>query len=412
MSKTNFKCMYLIDDIMYKEAFSNNQKNNQNLSSAPLDQRQAPPKTKDYFIQENLTGEKKINLQGVNNSKGNELQPTAMLNGTDLHLKSTNDNNEDCECMDTQEMNGENNRMADMVRQSPSDHNDQTLRQKGLKRKSSLSSQQQEISSRSNQSDTGQNSEKSDNLKTDDDYYHRGEKRKRAKEIHDNVLSESPPINSRKSKRRRTKSYLNSELNSETDDEKEWEELRKRYYKLRYDYSDDDGSPQNVTKPVQGERKKRENPKNLLLRKQNPSNSRNNNVFFYCTICDTRFKKFSSLSRHMKNMHDEYFEERNRQNKRKQEDEDRTNKRFKGGVNLKRKATTTKNDTKRARKEFPCMFCQRYFKTVTGLKRHTENQHGSDANREKRKNTERDEGRYLKRQKTKSKASVTYQNYF
>ena len=49
MSKTNFKCMYLIDDIMYKEAFSNNQKNNQNLSSAPLDQRQAPPKTKDYL---------------------------------------------------------------------------------------------------------------------------------------------------------------------------------------------------------------------------------------------------------------------------------------------------------------------------------------------------------------------------
>ena len=404
--------MYLIDDIMYKEAFSNNQKNNQNISSAPFDQRQAPSKTKNYFIQENLTGEKKISLQGEINSKENELQPTAMLNGTDLHLKTTNDNNEECECMDTQEVNGENNRMADMVRQSPSDHNDQNLTQTGLKRESSWNSQQQQIANESNQNGTVQSSIKSDKSKTDDDYYRKGEKRKLDKEIHDNVLSDSPPVNSRKSRRRQTKKYVNSEINSETDDEKEWEELRKRYYKLRYDYSDDDFSAQNVTKPFQRAQKKKENLKKELLIKQKPSNSRNSNIFFYCTICDTRFKKLASLSRHIKNMHDEYFEEWNRQNKRKNEDEDRAKKRFKGGVNLKRKATTRKNDTKRARKEFPCMFCQRYFKTDAGLKRHTENQHGSDANREKRKNTERDEARYLKRQKTKSKVPVTYKNYF
>ena len=114
----------------------------------------------------------------------------------------------------------------------------------------------------------------------------------------------------------------------------------------------------------------------------------------------------------MKNIHGEYFEEWNRQNKRKSEDKFTATKRFKNDGSLKRKANTDRPDVKRTKKEFLCMFCQRYFRSSVGLRRHTENQHGTDTNREKRKNADINEERYLKRQKTKNKVPVTYQNYF
>ena len=79
---------------------------------------------------------------------------------------------------------------------------------------------------------------------------------------------------------------------------------------------------------------------------------------------------------------------------------------------MKRKSTTDKPDVKRIREEYPCMFCQRYFKSTKSLKRHVENIHGANTNSEKRKRNESTEERYLKRQKTINKVPVSYQNYF
>ena len=437
MSKTNFKCMYLIDDILYKDMISKNRKSDHNLESTSHLQYQDPSISKDYFIRgdaESLKdnrADKEADMN-FNQIKENELQH-ATFHKTDLPIKTSNTEDADCKCMISQ--GEENGKVSGLDVQIQTDL-------KGEKRKTDESLHKQEISNKGeNIQMDGVNQRATETAK----------KRKYSGENYDGEQSYSFPENGVKRKmgrRKRIKHSRQSENNSESDDEKEWEELRKRYYKLRYGYSDDDSAAEtasqddkrksgqdeqdilSMTKQVSPRRKqvygtnqsnkrigktiksvKPKNKSNHILN-QKPSISNSDNVSFHCTICDSQFKKFASLSRHMKNIHGEYFEEWNRQNKRKNEDKFSTNKRFKSDGSLKRKATTDGPDVKRAKEEFLCMFCQRYFRSSAGLKRHTKNQHGTDTNREKRKNADANEERYLKRQKTKKKVPVTYQNYF
>ena len=87
-------------------------------------------------------------------------------------------------------------------------------------------------------------------------------------------------------------------------------------------------------------------------------------------------------------------------------------KKFKSDGRLKRVAETDNPFQKQRKKEFLCIFCQRYFKTEITLKRQTANQRGMDNKGKKRTNYEPNYERYSKRQKTRNKLPVTYQNYF
>ena len=428
MSKTNFKCMYLIDDILYKDMISKKKNSEHNSSSAPLNQYQDPSISKDYFVRGNVENLKHDNVTEDSNMKSKQIEekdiPYATFYETLPPTNSSNDMKEECECMDSQGIYKGIDKSTGMDWQSQIGE----LSRKGEKRKSDENVQQQEIASKSEQSQMDiDNQSMSEATK----------KRKHTEEIYNNVNSHLIPNNGEKKpreNRRKRKYSRHGEITSESDDEKEWEELRKRYYKLRYDYSDDEASTKkmkkdddilfkSMPKQVRPRRKQRPGTSHTRERKgnekkenkdrQKPSITNNDIISFNCTLCDSQFKKFASLSRHMKNIHGEYFEEWNRQNKRKNEDEFRPNKRFKGRDNMKRKATSDiRSDIKKSKKEFACMFCQRYFKSSAGLKRHTEKQHGADNNREKRKNSDINEERYLKRQKTKIKVPVTYQNYF
>ena len=434
MTKTNFKCMYLIDDILYKDMLSKNRKSGHNLESNTPLHYQLPLISKDHFERESTVSLKDNKLvketdMNSNQTKGGKNQFDT-FDETELLTNTSNTEDMDCHCMDTQ--GNENDKVSGL----------DTQRQTVLnmeRREADKSLHQQEMS---NKSETYEqmDSVNQNGTKT-------AKKREHSEENYDDKQFNSTPDKGSKRKmgrKKRLKYSRQNENDSESDDEKEWEELRKRYYKLRYgsDEESDVEISRKVAKrksdedhilsmskeavprggQVQGTNQIRKGiakPNNSSILKsqtkfsQNPNISNNDDIIsFHCTLCTSSFKKFTTLSRHMKNIHGEYFQEWNRQNKRKNEEKLSTNKKFKNDGSFKRKASTDRDYVKRSKEEFQCIFCQRYFKSSAGLKRHTVNQHGSVTNKEKRKNAETSEERYLKRQKTKTKVPITYNSYF
>ena len=140
------------------------------------------------------------------------------------------------------------------------------------------------------------------------------------------------------------------------------------------------------------------------------------NISFICTICNSRFKRFHSLTRHMKNIHPDYYGEWSKNNKRGIEDPDASNnKKFKWDGRMKRKISSPEeNGDKKMKREFKCFFCSRYFKTELSLDRHTKTIHTSTLKAEKRKggDYEPEPSVYVKRQKGDPKRAIQYSNYF
>ena len=463
MSKTNFKCMYLIDDILYKDMVSKNTNNEHNSSFVP--QFQIPTLNKDLFKQgkveifEDVKSNKEGDMSEKTN-KTNELQP---VNSTET--KKLNNDDVECKCMEPQDLHkgvdkisGSDVQYKGIEKMTGSDvqykgidkMTGSDVQYKGIDKMAGPDVQSVKISNNDKMSVPDVQSVKISNksMQTDDE-------NQSISKVPEDITSDES-------------------MKSESDDEGEWEELRKRYRKLRYG-SDDDSSAENVRRgdkkksnqvrsqrissqgkkykrvtkgkttdahKVKGSHKKykqripdevktksEQGPDKFLpmisqrqdnVQKQTRQRTtqtkaqalQNASVVFHCTICKSQFKNFVSLSRHMKNIHGEYFEDWNRENKRKNNDNFDMNKKFKADGRLKRNASTERADIKRLRGEYACMFCQSYFKTSAGLKRHTQNIHGVDTIRGKRKTNNTTEERYLKRQKTKYKVPVTYQNYF
>ena len=76
----------------------------------------------------------------------------------------------------------------------------------------------------------------------------------------------------------------------------------------------------------------------------------------------------------------------------------------------KRNMPQNQPNQKYARTEFPCTFCQRFFKTKYALERHNSSIHGTNRRSKRAKNG--NEARYVKRQKVNDKPAVTYLSYF
>ena len=229
------------------------------------------------------------------------------------------------------------------------------------------------------------------------------------------------------------------------------DELRKRLHKLRYDYDDSqsqgddfESSPQiSASHPIppsesvlpntkETSRGKKFTSGNALenhmaktLRKKTPNRigksmpsleGGNDKISFLCAICNSRFKRFHSLSRHMNNIHPDYFEDWSKKNKRANEEpEAPNNKKAKWDGRMKRRLQSIdENGDKKIRREFKCFFCSQHFRTESSLERHTRAIHSPPNRTEKRKGGELDPASdtYVKRQKGEPKKAIQYSNYF
>lgn len=218
------------------------------------------------------------------------------------------------------------------------------------------------------------------------------------------------------------------------------DELRKRLHKLRYDYDDsqsqgdDFGSspqittsqplpqlettPHNAKKTTRGKTPKTLQNKNLIrITKAMPSlEGGDGKISFICTICNSRFKRFHSLSRHMNNIHPDYFGDWYKKNKRANEEpEAPNNKKAKWDGRMKRRLQSIEeNGDKKIRREFKCFFCSQYFRTESSLERHKRTIHTPPNRTEKRKGDELGptSDTYVKRQKGDPKKAIQYSNYF
>ena len=140
------------------------------------------------------------------------------------------------------------------------------------------------------------------------------------------------------------------------------------------------------------------------------------NISFICSICNSRFKRFRTLHRHMSNIHPDYFGEWSNQNKRANDAPTPSkNKKAKWDGRMKRKIEPTEDKPdKRVKKEFKCFFCDQHFRSEFSLERHEKAIHAPSTRTEKRKKVESDLGinTYSKRLKANPKKAIQYSNYF
>ena len=333
MSKTNFKCMFLIDDKLYnktilQEGSTDNTNtrvpipNSTYLAPIPSSMQlitNKPVANMTSPIRSNSSGEFReiIDTAKVDNGQQVKVALSDKDQQTDIPVPSASSANitaseklgdiqnmeidksmnekEDCECNDTLPKASSSQKKIGIKRKSDFFANENMLKGKRLK--------ESKKSSQKRQNDKGKAKQKKKRLTTN----------------------------------RPLSAYAKSKLDNEDDnlsDDSDWEELKQRYRRLRGDF---DSPP------------------------------REENI----------------------NLHSEYL---NKQNKRK------------------RNIPQNQTHQKIRRAEFLCVFCQRFFKTTSALERHNLNIHGMD--RGSKRTNDRNEARYVKRQKIHDKPAVTYLNYF
>lgn len=151
---------------------------------------------------------------------------------------------------------------------------------------------------------------------------------------------------------------------------------------------------------------------------QTAENKESKKVTYVCTICRAKFKRMNTLTRHMQNIHGEFFETEGKTEKRKNLNESsQQRKKFISDGRRKRNMAGGENSQKRARKELKCSLCKDYFKSESALHRHGINIH--DLNSHESKGEKRKDFRgknlpqqYVKRRKNEVKAPIEYVNYF
>ena len=138
------------------------------------------------------------------------------------------------------------------------------------------------------------------------------------------------------------------------------------------------------------------------------------NIIYKCTLCNQNFMRKKSLSRHMKNIHADFFSNLKSKKRKLPKVFHTPNKKFKADIARKRKSENSAKSNKRVKKELLCKFCNLFFKTSSSLKRHEKNIHDFHNDNMKGLKRERydDVGGYKKRHKNVEKSSITYKNYF
>ena len=195
-------------------------------------------------------------------------------------------------------------------------------------------------------------------------------------------------------------------------DDSDWEELRQRYRRLRGDF---DSPPREKSTNFDHVSEEEKTENNIKSNKNNASTdgpvTKFESISYICSICKEIFRKRNALHRHIMNWHAEYFEDPGLRNKRKRSNEDnQKNKKFRSDGRKKRNMPQNQTRQKIARTELQCVFCQRFFKTKYALEKHNASIHG--VNRGSKRANNGTEARYVKRQKGNAEPAITYLNYF
>ena len=411
--KTNFKCMYLIDTHLYKKKILDEKTL---LTHQPSVFHYSPP----Y----------KVPSQEIEKDKEASSSNTAPVLT-------------------------ENEQFQDFKTDSSKDVNNQKI-QDSISKNDNISANMDCACSETNETVSGEKEPMNESLKkqckAEDNMRSIGSKQRNVKKKRNKMLIPSISKNYIKKK-----TIITSKQKENVDEQNSDDELKERLYRLRYDYPDPntDNAP---VKPVKMSVTSSESKQNHhsavnngeekinyvctfcnemlhsrhLLEKhisenhqtsykklkglnRKPSLTDSKSITFVCTICENRFKRFSALSRHVKNIHPDYFEEWNRTKKRKSEIPHSLNKKFKHDGRQKRKLNTgEENELKKVKKEFRCLYCERFYKSDNALQRHINNLHKSAEQGKKRKNVNKQqhEGMYVKRKKGEPRESVQYINYF
>ena len=216
------------------------------------------------------------------------------------------------------------------------------------------------------------------------------------------------------------------------EDEYDWDndpeipELRDRFRKIKYD----------INYPP---------PKEPVLRNTKKDRRRKTSTTYLCSICDTYFKYRYQLLRHISDSHPSFSQAPEKQDptnkppskeetspqkrkikepdprrgvKRKSNKEKPFHKKVRTDGRQKRKSNfpDSRAGAKHRKSEIECKLCHAFLKTEKALERHEKNVHdsprsvGTDLKR-KRSNTSFS-GPYVKRRKPQPRAPILYQNYF
>lgn len=204
-------------------------------------------------------------------------------------------------------------------------------------------------------------------------------------------------------------------------------ELRERFRKIKEDIDYPPSKTDSLTQNDKIAVKKTIKLKNMKMPlpsrgkkfiAQISKTNENRKVTYVCTICRSKFKRMNTLQRHMQNIHGEFFETNRRTEKRKNMNESpQERKKFISDGRRKRNMGDDGKSHKRTRTEFKCPLCTEYFKTESALNRHSVNVHDLNSHHPKGKKRKEFGGKnvpqqYLKRQKNEVKMPIEYVNYF
>ena len=380
MSKTNFKCMFLIDDKLYnktilQEGSTDNTNtrvpipNSTYLASIPSSMQlitDKPVANMTSPIRSNSSGEFReiIDTAKVDNGQQVKVALSDKDQQTEIPVPSASSANitaseklgdiqnmeidksmnekEDCECNDTLPKASSSQKKTGIKRKSEFIANENMMKGRRLK--------ESKKSSQKRQNDKGKAKQKKKRLTTN----------------------------------RPLSAHAKSKLDNEDDnlsDDSDWEELKQRYRRLRGDF-DSPPREENINLHSDHAKSKLDNEDDNLSDDSDWEELKQ------------RYRRlrgdFDSPPREENiNLHSEYL---NKQNKRK------------------RNIPQNQTQQKIRRAEFLCVFCQKFFKTTSALERHNLNIHGMD--RGSKRTNDRNEARYVKRQKIHDKPAVTYLNYF
>ena len=387
MSKTNFKCMYLVDDRFYKKALDSNATQNHTASPRTILSKNA------VYIPTHVNDEIETLNIPVQSPKQFDQHS---ISQTETHLG--------------------NQTSTSNTASKPSEDFDQIIPEP-----SSSTNRKEDLTTILNPPHHQMMSEPpTSNVES-------MEINEPQCDCHDKKLDASNS-NSEKNDKNVEKWILEPDKKTqEFKEDPELQELRERFRKIKEDIDYPPSKNDSITLNDKKAMMKHRKLKNLKI--PLPSRSKkfiaqlseineNRKVTYVCTICRAKFKRMNTLQRHMQNIHGEFFETDKKTEKRKNKNESpQEQKRFKSDGRLKRSMDEDEKSPKRTRTEFRCHLCTEYFKTKSALSRHSLNIHDLNSNQPKGEKRKEFGGKnvarqYLKRQKKEVKIPLEYVNYF
>ena len=405
MSKTNFKCMFLIDDKLYNKAILQEGPNDNTKNKVPIhNSTYLTPIPSSHQLTtvnpiSNMASSARLNLSSefketndlakVDNGQQVKIDlsdkdqqtdvPFGSASSTDISLPNKSGNNddmeaeqsrnekEDCECYETPPKAS-----SSQKRQTGDVETNSKQPQKRLTTQRPLSAKAKR-----------KLSDDDDNLSDDSDWEELKHRYKRLRGDFD-----SPPREQNNSKNVSEGVKAVSKISSHV--KRKSKQINKRLTtqkkkKLNFDH---------VSEREKSETRSNENETSTLADKRKDNLiTKFESISYICSICKEIFQKRNALHRHIMNWHSEYFKKPDRND-------------------VKKKRNMSQNQTRQKirRTEFPCKLCQRFFKTTSALERHNLSIHG--VNRGSKRANDENAARYVKRQKVNSKPAVTYLNYF